>query len=957
MPRGKEFRSSSASGRLETKHVISILSELGAKGERTGNTPGPRGQGVKADDFSAPQSVGAFEDEKKQPEWLVRELLKQNKQRHSVTLGDEAQILRPWLSSIYSPQSLEGILWENLNSSHILEELSCLCHLFINGEGNSFSDQGTVARKQVKNLGEDVNAESVACFLGGGSEAHCRALRLYKLPASMNDYGHGVPIINIHSTHDGTVVTVREDGFVCHWTPELKPQKTKHMFNEEPANRKSKWASDFTLMLEYNKLMIGTGDKEIQLYKLSTLEPYCQISALDTIPLTLDYSYTGLDECCVLYGDTEGCVTIIFISSVEDTLRLWNKLPKIDQIPNIAIDNAVLSPHVTFVRWKVHCDWVTQAKYFHSFQAIVSSSNEESSSVVIGCVLPLTDLKQQLTEINETCYEGKTRKIPLSQTPQVRRSCDQTVFTIYKGVKTFDLCKEHSLLVTGGMDRLIRLWNPHFSGKPLGILKGHSAPIFFLSISSEDSQIFSVSTDATVKIWHIQDQCCLFTADPKASRIHGDIFSCSYSPAMKSLYIAADCMAMLPLKLRPRLHSRLTFSHNEPVLCCGYSEEFRQVVSCSEGAVVKVWDFDTGRQVFEFGGTHDLISITCMTFDSKGRRLITGGRDGCLKIWNFNDGQCLKTLKKDGKCREVCDCIFLKVHRNFYVMSVGGDRRIDIYSENAEGLHHVQRPQPSWQDDLINGHKGDILCIAHCPPSLLATSSCDGEIIVWNTVSRRILCRFVSPLEAEHQYTEGLDTSVPSIIFLKNFKLQQFSTTALLSSGIRGYVNLWNVLSGGKRVSNFKASKFQQKITKLAKTDKNMLLYTADRIGYVYAYNMEKFDPEQKSPRVETFWRAHISTITGLQIVDSDQVVLTSSTDHTVRLWSARGESIGTFGQPEIWSVHIRSSWVHPGVPYEVLIDPLSMPDHGILNGKSHLFEAINPDTTEADRGELKILF
>lgn len=29
--------------------------------------------------------------------------------------------------------------------------------------------------------------------------------------------------------------------------------------NEGPTNRKSKWASDFTLMTEYNKLMIATG--------------------------------------------------------------------------------------------------------------------------------------------------------------------------------------------------------------------------------------------------------------------------------------------------------------------------------------------------------------------------------------------------------------------------------------------------------------------------------------------------------------------------------------------------------------------------------------------------------------------------------------------------------------------------------------------------------------------------
>lgn len=52
------------------------------------------------------------------------------------------------------------------------------------------------------------------------------------------------------------------------------------------------------------------------------------------------------------------------------------------------------------------------------------------------------------------------------------------------------------------------------------------------------------------QIWDIQDQCCLFTADPKASRIHGDITACLYSAAMKSLYIAGDCMAALSLKIR-----------------------------------------------------------------------------------------------------------------------------------------------------------------------------------------------------------------------------------------------------------------------------------------------------------------------------------------------------------------------------------------------------------------------
>lgn len=89
-------------------------------------------------------------------------------------------------------------------------------------------------------------------------------------------------------------------------------------------------------------------DREMQFYDLSTLDPYCQITALDTVPLTIDYGYKSFtfkcifkfkvtcpmrcyyhvviffffifscrysqtDKCCILYGDTE--VNYTYISS------------------------------------------------------------------------------------------------------------------------------------------------------------------------------------------------------------------------------------------------------------------------------------------------------------------------------------------------------------------------------------------------------------------------------------------------------------------------------------------------------------------------------------------------------------------------------------------------------------------------------------------------------------------
>lgn len=66
------------------------------------------------------------------------------------------------------------------------------------------------------------------------------------------------------------------------------------------------------------------------------------------------------------------------------------------------------------------------------------------------------------------------------------------------------------------------------------------------------------------------------------------------------------------------------------------------------------------------------------------------------------------------------------------------------------------------------------------------------------------------------------------------------------------------------------------------------------------------------------------------------------------RIWSWLA---GTFGQPEIWSTHLSSSWKHPAIPYEVLIDPLSMPSPEVLNMETHANSCGKTD----DGGDTKV--
>ena len=59
------------------------------------------------------------------------------------------------------------------------------------------------------------------------------------------------------------------------------------------------------------------------------------------------------------------------------------------------------------------------------------------------------------SSLKEVTFAAGTRKpanLPPIRETQVKRrlECDETVFKVYKGVRTFDFCKEKNIIATGG---------------------------------------------------------------------------------------------------------------------------------------------------------------------------------------------------------------------------------------------------------------------------------------------------------------------------------------------------------------------------------------------------------------------------------------------------------------------------------------------------------------------------
>ncbi|WAQ98681.1 WDR49-like protein [Mya arenaria] len=661
-------------------------------------------------------------------------------------------------------------------------------------------------------------------------------------------------------------------------------------YDTEGSSRvKPKWITDFVIMPQFTKFIVGTGDREIQFFELSSFEPYCQISGLETVPLKLDYCSTGHDESLILFGDSQGAVNILVITSTGECLRTWKKATKVDGfIASVSLNDAV-GPNVNFIRWAVYGDWVQQLKYYHDIDCTTGSTHVEAQLKEIKDV-GQKENREPGTHVQERARQNKYTYGLMKQ----RLETDQSVFKVYKGVKYFNFSKDKNIIdFLSQVDRVVRLWNPYVPGKPTAMLRGHSAPIFFLFV------------------WDIQDHMCLLTIRPKSHKIRGDLQAVHYSNISKTVAVATDQMAALNLRLKPSLNADIVLTHKEPVTGCLYNPSFKQVITCSESSTIKIWDFETGTAIFEYGEAHGDSAITCMTFDKCERRLITGCRDGYEKTleeirnlrkrrllankvnYGIKDIPVPQQPKKvefpnpDEENEEICDLTYVEMNRNKYIVGVGWDRRINIYSDdvNDSNIHHVQHPLPNWHDDVNRGHKEDILSVAQCPPNLLATASYDGKIIVWNMVSGHIFANLMAPKPSDY-----VDQS---------------------------------------------------------------FLFTGDSLGFVYLWDIDGYAAthvESEPPEVTMTWRGHVKSVTAISLVEEHKLLITASVDCTVRLWNMDGHYVGTFGQPDPWDIYNQGTWQHPMVPYDVLIDPMSLPDHPVVSEKQNMHQIIYEDKSSTDK-------
>eukprot|EP00116_Pleurobrachia_bachei_P001759 sb/3462021/ len=485
----------------------------------------------------------------------------------------------------------------------------------------------------------------------------------------------------------------------------------------------------------------------------------------------------------------------------------------------------------------VHTDWVRKVIYIPQTDYIISCSSSSENSMVL---------------------QDRSRKKKTY------------IYKVRKGVNCFDFNKTLNVIATGSTDHYVRLWNPYVESKPTAILKGHQTSILDVVINDSTGQLFSYSMDLFLKVYDIKEQTCLQTVMlkfPRGSRLpdHGPFVLHMQKKVANALIVCSnDCMAELKMGQPAGAGGSLkaVLSHERPISCCVYAPQTHQVMSGCEGSVVTVWDVNTGGRMLKLSNAHGDQEITCINIDSRGRRLLTGARNGHVKIWNFNNGHCLKML--EGTMEAEVTGITAFSDKNV-IYTAGWNKCINVYRDDSETFH-LKAQTAGWRGG--NVHKEDILTTAYCPPNLLATASFDGEIVLWSTETQKILRRFRSGAKSIRQrggnkrpssraYQERAEnrngyvsrdahiwvaSPVDKVIFLEERVREKNSEVSELVSSEAGHVYFWNIYGVSQCGGSFQvACRDGESVLAMTTDTKSNRLICGDTAGYIAVYDIRTF--------------------------------------------------------------------------------------------------------------------
>lgn len=242
-----------------------------------------------------------------------------------------------------------------------------------------------------------------------------------------------------------------------------------------------------------------------------------------------------------------------------------------------------------------------------------------------------------------------------------------------KGVLSLACVEEKSLLLSAGFEHEIFIWDMVVGGKRVGSLQGHSQSLIGIKIFPGTYQLISLDVSGICKVWDSRTMTLVQTFSiPTNNNKKANCYAIT-SLSKKRIIIGSDQMYYYDYEESKEAN----LADSKSCLSILYNDVFYQFVSAHLDCV-KIWDATTGdlKKVFRNLSKHE-ISYIC--FDKRKRKLFIGDVEGELRLINILNGVEMKTFTNHKDY--ISSMVYYMEGKRF--ISGGWDGHVKVHDDNT----------------------------------------------------------------------------------------------------------------------------------------------------------------------------------------------------------------------------------------------------------------------------------
>lgn len=471
--------------------------------------------------------------------------------------------------------------------------------------------------------------------------------------------------------------TVAQKGTVCFWNNRLKLQACTYLKEQSDG-----WLSGCCYLPNIKRVFI-TAERSLTswdfrnnksqnkkqnntitlLSMVNQMNIMVNMTCIDSI-----YKWNILKETDkVIIGDSFGHI-MTFVLNVNELSSNNIKSDITDRSKAVLFLDPIKNE---LVKKKIHDEAVTKIRYIPELSSFISCSSSET------CSLAIEELEK---------FEKKDLRI-------------HRQVAINKGLNTFCYCVRANLIATGGVDKVIRLFNPLVVNKTCGKLLGHLFTLVDLVCNEEDQHLISLSSERVFRVWDLATlKCIQVFSDTESRPGEKRIFCLAFDQKRDKLFTCSSVIDCWPLTRSINETAQLPHTHEKPLVSICHSTN--QIASVCSESILKAWETDTGKLIYTIKEIHGpSVEVTCMEIDPSGYRLVTGAKNGSIKVWDFGAGQELKyklnfeyatlTDESDSSTawndmRGIIDVYYVKMEEELMIAVLSMDNTIKMYLDSLE---------------------------------------------------------------------------------------------------------------------------------------------------------------------------------------------------------------------------------------------------------------------------------